>query len=109
MKFAKNLRVRDKKHLLWLREIMCVKCHWWCTDGNHAAHIRKFTDGGIGIKPSDWFAVSLCPPCHQNQHSVGELRFWKDKLISAIELAKKLYAVSGDRKAAINLIKEADL
>ena len=35
------------------------------------------SDGGMGRKPSDYFAVPLCKNCHQHdQHLIGEPAFW---------------------------------
>lgn len=39
-------------------------------------HLRKFTDGGMGKKPSDWFISSLRHDLHQLQHSLGERTFY---------------------------------
>jgi hypothetical protein len=39
------------------------------------AHVRSGTDGGIGIKPSDFFTISLCRGHHAEQHRIGEEAF----------------------------------
>ena len=52
-------------------------CACGVTHGVQAAHIRNATDGGMGIKPSDYWAVPLCHDCHQEQHRVGEVTFWE--------------------------------
>jgi hypothetical protein len=44
--------------------------------GIEVAHVRLWSGAGIGQKPDDWRAVSLCKPCHQRQHAKGELTFW---------------------------------
>lgn len=40
-----------------------------------SAHIRRGTDGGTGLKPSDRWVVSLCAMHHLEQHALGEQRF----------------------------------
>jgi hypothetical protein len=42
-----------------------------------AAHVRKGSGAGLGQKPSDYFAVSLCSRHHQQQHTMGEDTFWQ--------------------------------
>jgi hypothetical protein len=39
------------------------------------AHVRVGTDGGVGLKPSDCWAISLCEHHHVEQHSIGEPAF----------------------------------
>lgn len=40
-----------------------------------AAHVRAGTDGGIGLKPSDFWTIPLCDHHHRDQHLVGEQSF----------------------------------
>ena len=40
------------------------------------AHVRLGTDGGTGLKPSDWWCVPLCAKHHADQHAIGEQSFW---------------------------------
>jgi hypothetical protein len=48
-----------------------------------AAHVRLGSGTGMGQKPSDWRAVSLCGQsggsagCHATQHYLGEETFWR--------------------------------
>ena len=49
--------------------------------------MRTGTDGGVGVKPGDRYAVPLCTACHARQHRIGELSFLR------------LWTVSGDIKA----------
>lgn len=69
-------------------------------DNIQAAHIRRYTDGGTGLKPSDNFTVSLCFQCHHNQHQKGEVSFYGD-VWKVIDLANKLYSMTGDTEKAI--------
>lgn len=41
-----------------------------------AAHVRIGSGAGMGEKPEDWRAVSLCKHHHQCQHTQGERTFW---------------------------------
>ena len=120
LKFAKPIRIRDKRHLAFARTLPCVKCtglmqglftkerfiEW--DFSSEPSHIRLKSKSGTGIKPCDSACLPLCHPHHMDSHR-GEATFWGSKLDSAIELAKKLYEVSGDRLAAIKLIKESKI
>ncbi len=118
LKFAKPRRIRDRRHLDWLRELPCLRCLKdhpspsivinFSLD-TEPAHIRLKSQSGTAIKPSDDLAIPLCYQHHHIQHQRGERTFWGDNLDKAISLAKSLYEVSGNRKAAIALIKEAAL
>ena len=61
-------------HRAWIRRHHCsvpgckrlpVEC----------AHARSGTDGGIALKPSDRWCLSLCAFHHAEQHRIGEARF----------------------------------
>jgi hypothetical protein len=52
-----------------------------------AAHVRNGSGAGIGTKPDDFRAVSLCggvEGCHAKQHRVGEATFWAGRDVEAI-------------------------
>jgi hypothetical protein len=80
--------LRSLKHLAFVRTLRCANCG---TDENvEAAHVRKGTDGGKGVKPSDIFTNPLCVRCHKIQHTVGEPTFWNlDPIALALEHAVK--------------------
>lgn len=63
-----------------------------------AAHIRKFTDGGTGIKPSDCYVLPLSQEEHAKQHQNGEVSYWgsEEKVYKAIDWALELYAARHD-------------
>ena len=47
-----------------------------CEDTNiQAAHVRYETDGSMGVKPSDRWAISLCYAHHAQQGHQGEVYF----------------------------------
>ena len=79
----KPKRWRKPRHLNFVRGHACTACG--STAGIQVAHVRNGTDGGMGMKPSDYFTVSLCRPCHDRQHSIGEDTFWKAAEIDALE------------------------
>lgn len=39
------------------------------------AHVRTGTGGGMGVKPSDRWTISLCKAHHAEQHQIGEATF----------------------------------
>lgn len=75
---------------------------------NDPAHIRLKSNSGIGQKPSDNLAISLCHWHHREEHE-GSKTFWGDNLDDVIILAKSLYEVRFDRESAIKIIREAQL
>lgn len=38
----------------------------------------------MGQKPSDWRTISLCKPCHDEQHRIGEETFWKGRDVDGL-------------------------
>lgn len=86
----KQKNIRNRRYLDWLKTQPCYMCGVIPCD---PAHIRRFTDGGTGLKPSDCYALPLCRPHHQEQHAIGELSFYggADKVYKAIDHALKKY------------------
>ena len=61
-------------HRAWVRRHHC--CVPGCLNlPIECAHVRTGTDGGVGLKPSDRWTVSLCSAHHAEQHRIGEARF----------------------------------
>lgn len=61
-------------HRNWVRRHRC------CVPGCRrtpieCAHVRTGTDGGIALKPSDRWVISLCVAHHREQHRLGETEF----------------------------------
>ncbi len=102
-------RKEDGHHLDFIRSLPCVCC------GNdietQAAHLRTenrkygkdFTGGGR--KPSDMWTLPLCGRCHDKQHSGAEAYFWMAHEINPWVLALSLFAASGDRDLAMEVIE----
>jgi hypothetical protein len=61
--------------------------------------VRTGTDGGVGMKPGDRYAVPLCTACHAKQHRVGELTFWSALRIDPLNVALHLWTVSANVEA----------
>ena len=91
-----NLRRRGH-HLAFVRQLPCVACGKAAP--SDAAHVRTGTDGGVGIKPADRYAVPLCTACHARQHRIGELTFWSALRIDPLNVALRLWTVSADLRA----------
>src|SRR5499427_10915758 len=88
---------RRGQHLAFVRQLPCVACGRAAP--SEAAHVRAGTDGGVGMKPGDRYAVPLCTACHARQHRIGELSFWSARRIDPLNVALRLWTVSGDIKA----------
>lgn len=74
-------------HRTWIRRHYCsvpgckrlpIEC----------AHVRGGTNGGIGLKPSDRWCVSLCSCHHAEQHRLGQRRFEGKYKLDLLELAE---------------------
>src|SRR5947209_10745295 len=52
------------------------------------AHVRRGTDGGAGLKPSDKWTISLCLYHHREQHRTGEAFFAAKYDLDLVQLAE---------------------
>ena len=63
-------------HIRWIRQHYCsvkgMNGHE-CKGRIEAHHVRMGTDGGMGIKPSDKWAVPLCVTAHKALHDQGQI------------------------------------
>ena len=87
-------------HRAWVRRHHC------CVPGCRqlpieCAHVRKGTDGGIGLKPSDRWVISLCVLHHIEQHRIGEVRFEAQYGLDLRELAAVFASLSSHRHRLI--------
>ena len=81
----RQTRWRSPAHLKFVRSRACSMCGSMVN--MEAAHVRLGSGAGIGFKPDDFRAVSLCgglEGCHATQHRVGERTFWKGKDVEAL-------------------------
>ena len=92
-------------HLEFIRSLPCLTCGKFppC----QAAHIRCGTDGGIGLKPSDRYAVPLCSACHARQHQLGERSFWQSVGIEPHPYAAVLWLCSGFSETGQRIVRKA--
>lgn len=75
-------------HRAWVRKHACSIPG--CTGRPiECAHVRRGTDGGTGLKPSDRWAISLCRAHHIEQHQIGEAAFERRHAIDLRELAEE--------------------
>jgi hypothetical protein len=98
----KNRRIRNKKHILWLREMPCAFCK--APPPSEASHIRLLSQSGTGLKPSDNRALPSCHTCHMEAHRIGERSFYGDNLDAAIKLAERLYERTGRKDECLWLM-----
>ena len=96
---------RRMQHLTFVRQLSCVACGKAAP--SEAAHVRSGSDAGAGMKPSDRYSVSLCTGCHALQHQFGELTFWSVLRIDPLNVAFRLWTVSGDVKAGERIVFRA--
>lgn len=83
-------------HRAWIRGFACSVPN--CQGGPiECAHVRRGTDGGIGIKPSDRWTIPLCAAHHREQHQIGEGAFEKRHGIDMKKIAAALFARSPHR------------
>ena len=75
-------------HRAWVRRHRCsvVGCRNLPIE---CAHVRNGTDGGLGLKPSDKWTISLCQLHHLEQHELGEATFEQRYDLNLIELASE--------------------
>ena len=87
MELSKYKAHRNQKYLSWLREQNCVVSN---KKAQCAHHIRLGTNGGTGIKPSDYFCLPLINEYHTTGslalHMIGEETFLKQFELDPISL-----------------------
>lgn len=62
------------------------------------AHVRRGTNGGAGLKPSDQWVISLCRFHHAEQHRLGERAFEKKYGVDLVKLASTFTRLSPHRE-----------
>lgn len=91
-------QIRSAGHLAWIRGHECAVANDECDGRIEAAHVRAGTDGGLGVKPSDCWAIPLCSNHHGFQHQVGEAAFEKRHKIDMKAIARQLWDRSPHRR-----------
>ena len=86
--------IRCESFRQWVRghNCTCVEIDpTGCGGKIEAAHVRRGTDGGIGMKPGDNFSLPLCSNHHAEQHCIGEQSFEKKYRFSMLQVADRLW------------------
>jgi hypothetical protein len=88
----KEIRKRDKAHLLFVRSRPCPVCKQSPCD---AHHLKFAQQRALGRKVSDEFTVPLCRAHHQDLHRYGnEKAWWANLQITPLAAAKELWDAS---------------
>jgi hypothetical protein len=98
----KEIADSDPVYLSQIRQLPCLYCS--LEPCGQAAHVRRQSGvhnkrGGMGKKPADRWALSLCFEHHMLQHRLGELQFWYALGIDPLLLCERLHAKRGDLSA----------
>ena len=91
----KDVGKRSPAHRAWVRGHACCGCG--SMTAIECAHVRDGTDGGMGLKPSDRWTISLCRDCHSEQHRIGEEAFEFVHKIDMKALATAFFKASPHR------------
>ena len=99
-------RIRDRNHLKFVSNQLCLKCARWPSDAHHLTFAQP---RAMGMKVSDEFVVPLCRLHHREvHHARNELAWWKDLKIDPIEVADRLWQESHARLQKANLADSED-
>lgn len=107
----KQPRQRNEVHLSFIRLLGCVICG---RSPVEAAHLRYGDQRaakrptGMGEKPSDCWALPLCPEHHREQHSGGEKDFWAKHKIDPVFIALALWRVSGSQELGEQIVRHVN-
>ncbi len=71
--------IRDRGYLDWLRDQPCAATNRF--PPSDPAHVRSGSNGGTGMKPSDDNALPLSHNEHAEQHRIGEIAYWRDRIM----------------------------
>lgn len=85
-------RWRSPSHCNFIRDHACIICHSF--EHVEVAHIRIGTDCGMGTKPSDFYAISLCREHHAEQHRIGERSFASMHKVDMLAIAERFAKAS---------------
>jgi hypothetical protein len=88
---------RFPSHRAWIRGHACSVPGCSAND-IECAHVRNGTDGGVSLKPSDWWTISLCGVHHFEQHQIGEEAFEQRYGLDLQKLAQQFAQRSPHRK-----------
>lgn len=103
-RLKRERRVAERRecpgHRAWVRRHSC--CVPDCQGRPiECAHVRSGTDGGVSLKPSDRWTVSLCRSHHAEQHAIGEAAFEQRYQIDLVALSEAFARTSPHWKALV--------
>jgi len=87
--------IRSTKHLNFIRSFPCYISE---QTPSQACHIRILSDGGTGLKPSDYYTLPFIYQYHKMQTDIGEQTFYNKFDINPFTLAKELVIISPCKK-----------
>lgn len=108
----KQARITDDAHLAYVRKLPSIISG---LRGCEAAHIRygdpahRKAKTAKGRKPDDCYVVPLTPEEHRAQHAENEALWWAMQGIDPIDIALKLYQVTGDVEAGAEIVTKAQV
>lgn len=73
------MNYRSEKYLQFIREQPCCVSH--SENKIVAHHVRIGKDGGMGLKPSDYYCIPLTVKLHDELHHIGEKTFFNKYFI----------------------------
>lgn len=97
-------RWRSQAHLKFVRGFAC-SVHGCDGRPIEVAHVRKGSGAGLGQKPDDWRAVSLCHHHHRAQHQRGESTFWQEIACRDPEKLIAEFIAASPKRAEIERVK----
>ena len=103
-------RIEKPSHLDFIRSLPCVVT--MKKPRSEAAHVRYgsrlYAKRNVGMqeKPDDRWTVPLCREAHAAQHAMSESDWWARVGLDPLPLCLALWAVSGDEKAGLDIIRE---
>lgn len=103
-------RGKDPDHLEFVGGLPCLITGRKAVEVAHVSMTSKIwgkADKGVGKKSDDRWVVPLSKPLHEEQHEMGEIRFWKKYGIDPLVVANRLWQCSGDQGAALRVIADA--
>lgn len=104
----KQKRIVDDAHLAFIRKLPSVISG---REGCEACHIRygdpvyRKKHTGMAQKPDDCWTLPMTPDEHRSQHGGNEQEWWVEHGIDPLHLSQAIYAVTGNRDAAIKIIR----
>ena len=88
---------RSEPHKQFVRGFVCVlfgKDGHECDSKVRACHVRTGTDGGMQMKPSDFWTYPGCDRAHGIQHDIGEPEFERRYGLNLKDIARKIARLS---------------